>query len=95
MPTFQQEREASWEVYQRHCNTPRSQQDFFEGYNAAHAIYKSSHAFTCPECEGHWFGTSFKDKNMKLDESTVHCHDQFNVGCKFSGTRKECITKIT
>ena len=40
-------------------------------------------AFTCPECGGHWFGTSgASDKDRS--KWVVYCHEQY-LSCRWSG----------
>ena len=35
--------------------------------------------FTCPECGGHWFGSS------GLPIESRHCHDEHQTGCRWAG----------
>lgn len=45
--------------------------------------------FTCPECGGHFFGS----KDSAGGRLTRYCHDQNGVGCRWSGSTKECMTE--
>lgn len=42
-------------------------------------------SFTCPDCEGHHFGTVSETGKCV----TVYCHDQNNQGCRWSGPYAE------
>ena len=44
-------------------------------------------AFTCPECGGHWFGTSGAGDDDRSNW-VVHCHEQFR-SCRWSGPYEE------
>ncbi len=60
-------------------------------------------AFQCPKCGGTHFGSTFPDavgwvdgeatKDTVLGEPRRHCHDEFEVGCKWTGTSAECMTR--
>jgi predicted RNA-binding Zn-ribbon protein involved in translation (DUF1610 family) len=41
--------------------------------------------FDCPKCGSSHFGSVYRGNN-----STYHCHDEYNCGCKWSGSKKEC-----
>lgn len=47
--------------------------------------------FCCPECGGTYFGTTgvTKPKSQWIRD----CHDQYGIGCKWSGKDKDCIVK--
>lgn len=45
--------------------------------------------FRCPECGSFHFGTSFD----RLQISGRSCHDEFGVGCRWSGSDEECFVE--
>lgn len=44
------------------------------------------HAFICPECGTHHFGTTTA---ANRDDDVVNCHDQNDNGCNWSGPYKD------
>ena len=50
-------------------------------------LAESRRAFTCPECGGHWFGTSGAGDDDRSNW-VVHCHRQYGP-CTWSGSYQE------
>ena len=44
--------------------------------------------FHCPECDGHWFGSSMESIGSKV--MLRHCHDEFRGRCHWSGSSEAC-----
>jgi hypothetical protein len=55
--------------------------------------------FQCPECGGHYFGSTqrYWDRDKFIRTPGIykrHCNDQFGVGCRWSGSSEECDRRI-
>lgn len=47
----------------------------------------SESVFECPKCGSSWFGASAP---FGVPETKYQCHDEFNCGCGWIGTRDKC-----
>jgi hypothetical protein len=49
-----------------------------------------SSVFSCPKCAGSYFGTQNPGERDR-SKWVRQCHDQFGIGCRWSGIDAECM----
>lgn len=58
-----------------------------EGKPLRSTSYEEEDKFECPRCYGSYFGSSAP---YGVQETEFYCHDEFERGCSWHGTRDKC-----